>query len=172
MCRWLLSAAPQLGSLNPPHLSHRVGCKGRMTGSRTDAVYKASRTVGVARFIFCACEFMCKARIISVLVCAHIHIGAFKSVILWCIRPGAFFNAEQKSDRGSQQDGTVWHWMAVEIVDTLSGWKGRKCVCPVLDNFTYLFQYLLVGRMVNHHRYFQKMSQTSCPVRTQPAEWF
>lgn len=39
-CHWCLLSL----CLNPLHLSQRVGCKGKMTGYRTDAVYKASRT--------------------------------------------------------------------------------------------------------------------------------
>lgn len=110
-----------------------------MTGHRTDAVYKASRTDWIAQCVFCMCVWERVGHIISVLcLCARtLHqIRAFKSFILWCCGPALSSSQNKRLTEGDSQT-PVWHRMAVEIVDTVTDWDRRKCVCSsVLHHFS------------------------------------
>lgn len=117
--------SPQLVSLNPLHLSQRVGTKGGRRGLEQMLPTKPAELSRLHTRVVCAYVFMCKALIISTLWpswCAHT-FRAFKSSVLWCFRP-ALSSAQNKRAADSE---TVWHRTAVEIVGAAADRGRREC---------------------------------------------
>lgn len=125
---WALCASPQIVSLNPLHLSQRVGCKGRLTGHRTDAVYKARRSelhsvssVCVCMCIFCVCVCVgCT----GFLLCPSTDRSQLSSHS--CFDAAAVRFPQRRTKEWQRE--TAKRESDTEIVDTVTDWDRKNCV--------------------------------------------